>query len=185
MNREAAPDRFERDEVFLGQVAPLLDGLAARLREHLADASAAVRLTPQLALALRRLRPDEPRPMRELAGALGCDPSNVTGIADRLESLGLVVRRVAAHDRRVTELAVTARGAEVRDRFLRHLQRVPLRVDALAAEERELLLDLLRRLLGEEPGCAGGGGPPPCAAATGRAARSGIDGSGRAKGAGG
>ena len=45
--------------------------------------------------ALRQLDPDEPKPMSELAAALRCDNSNVTGIVDRLEDRGLVERRPA------------------------------------------------------------------------------------------
>ncbi|MQY20382.1 MarR family winged helix-turn-helix transcriptional regulator [Nocardia macrotermitis] len=44
-------------------------------------------------------------PMRELAGRLACDPSNLTGVADRMESRGLVVRTVNPADRRVKYLA--------------------------------------------------------------------------------
>jgi MarR family transcriptional regulator, organic hydroperoxide resistance regulator len=42
-------------------------------------------LSPPQVMALRQLDPDEPKPMSELAIALRCDNSNVTGIVDRLE----------------------------------------------------------------------------------------------------
>ena len=67
-------------------------------------------LSPPQVMALRQLDPDEPKPMSELALALRCDNSNVTGIVDRLEDRGLVERRAAAHDRRVKMLSITARG---------------------------------------------------------------------------
>src|SRR3954453_22636440 len=57
-------------------------------------------LSPPQVRALGVLDPDRPVPMSELAGALHCDNSNVTGIVDRLEDRGLVERRSAAHDRR-------------------------------------------------------------------------------------
>jgi DNA-binding MarR family transcriptional regulator len=71
-------------------------------------------LSPPQVMALRQLDPDEPKPMSELAIALRCDNSNVTGIVDRLEDRGLVERRPAEHDRRVKMLLITERGAQIR-----------------------------------------------------------------------
>src|SRR4051794_7591459 len=62
-------------------------------------------LSPPQVRALGVLDPDRPVPMSELAEALHCDNSNVTGIVDRLEDRGLVERRSAAHDRRGEKLA--------------------------------------------------------------------------------
>jgi DNA-binding MarR family transcriptional regulator len=47
---------------------------------------------------------------RKLAEALGVTPSNVTGIADRLEEQGLVSRTQNPEDRRETTLQATDRG---------------------------------------------------------------------------
>ena len=49
--------------------------------------------------------------MSALAGLLMCDNSNVTGIVDRLEALGLVERRPAEHDRRVKSRGPDRAGA--------------------------------------------------------------------------
>jgi DNA-binding MarR family transcriptional regulator len=57
--------------------------------------------------ALRLLDPDEPMPMSALAERLFGDASNVTGIADRLETRGLVRRESLAGDRRVKALTIT------------------------------------------------------------------------------
>jgi DNA-binding MarR family transcriptional regulator len=56
---------------------------------------------------------DEPSPMSSLAGHMGCDASNVTGIADRLEARGLI-RRETGTDRRIKLLALTPDGEKVR-----------------------------------------------------------------------
>ena len=53
-------------------------------------------------------------PMSALAGPLMCDNSNVTGIVDRLEALGLVERRPAERDRRVKAVALTEQGIALR-----------------------------------------------------------------------
>ena len=63
--------------------------------------------------------------MSELAEALNCDNSNVTGIVDRLEDRGLVERRSATHDRRVKMLVVTPRGAELRAQLAERLDEAP------------------------------------------------------------
>jgi DNA-binding MarR family transcriptional regulator len=42
--------------------------------------------------------------MKQIAGRMHCDASNLTGIVDRLEGRGLVERRVRADDRRVNDL---------------------------------------------------------------------------------
>ena len=58
-------------------------------------------LTPGDLRALFALDHDTPRPMRTLARAWACDASNVTWMVDRLESRGLVERRMLPSDRRV------------------------------------------------------------------------------------
>src|SRR6266700_6430068 len=57
-------------------------------------------------------------PMRDLAGRLQCDPSNVTFLADRLEERGLLERRPDPSDRRVKLLALTPAGLAVRMRIV-------------------------------------------------------------------
>src|SRR3954447_5933947 len=82
------------------------------------EAAAAVGLRPRQAQLLRLLDADTPVPMRQLACAMRCDPSNVTGLADRLERRGLVERRADPADRRVKALALTPDGARVREDFV-------------------------------------------------------------------
>lgn len=115
------------------------------LKQHFSECAAALDLSQQQALALREL--DEPTSMRELAGRLLCDASNVTGLVDRLEARGLVERRVDAEDRRVKWLVLTASGRQLR---ARHHQQVfadvPL-LSSLAPGDRRLFAELLTRLV--------------------------------------
>jgi MarR family transcriptional regulator, organic hydroperoxide resistance regulator len=104
-------------------------------------------LSPPQVRALGVLEPDRPVPMSELAEALHCDNSNVTGIVDRLEDRGLVERRSASHDRRVKMLAVTARGADVRARLAERLQEAPEALARLSPEDQRALRDIMRRAL--------------------------------------
>jgi DNA-binding MarR family transcriptional regulator len=105
-------------------------------------------LSPPQVMALRHLDPAEPKPMSELAAALHCDNSNVTGIVDRLEDRGLVERRAADHDRRVKMLMITERGAEVRARLSARLDEPPAPLARLSAEDQRTLRDIMRRALG-------------------------------------
>jgi MarR family transcriptional regulator, organic hydroperoxide resistance regulator len=104
-------------------------------------------LSPPQVMALRVLEPGEPVPMRELARALHCDNSNVTGIVDRLEDRGLVERRGAVHDRRVKMLTVTPSGAEVREQLERRLSDPPEPLARLSDADQRALRDVMRRAL--------------------------------------
>ena len=105
-------------------------------------------LAPAQVMAIGRLEPGRPCAMSELAGALRCDNSNVTGIADRLEARGLVERRAAERDRRVKMLHLTEEGAELRERLWERLSRPPEPIAALSEEDARALRDILRRALG-------------------------------------
>jgi DNA-binding MarR family transcriptional regulator len=98
-------------------------------------------------LRWRQLEPGRPVPMRELARALHCDNSNVTGIADRLEDRGLVERRGADHDRRVKLLCLTPEGEDLRERLRELLSRPPEPLARLTPADQRALRDIMRRAL--------------------------------------
>ena len=102
-------------------------------------------LAPQQAFAMMALKPEEPMSMSELAQALRCDNSNVTGIADRLEAAGLAERRAHPSDRRVKTLALTERGAEVRGLYKRRLAHTPPAIAALSDADAATLVEILSR----------------------------------------
>ena len=85
--------------------------------------------------------------MSELATALRCDNSNVTGIVDRLEARGLVERRPGERDRRVKMLEVTPEGEELRRRLHDRLSRPPEPLASLGEEDARALRDILARAL--------------------------------------
>jgi DNA-binding MarR family transcriptional regulator len=86
----------------------------------------------------------EPTPMSSLAEHMGCDASNVTGIADRLEARGLI-RRETGSDRRIKLLALTPEGEKVRDRLRQRLSRTSP-AGNLSVSERRTLKDLLSKM---------------------------------------
>ena len=104
-------------------------------------------LAPMQSMALMQLRPGEPMTMSAMAHALQCDNSNVTGIADRLEAMGLVERRAAEHDRRVKTLVITELGAQVRGQVEKRMSVPPPPLAGLSEEDAATLRDILQRAL--------------------------------------
>lgn len=118
--------------------------LARRMLEHFDRRVARLGLTVPQAMLLREL--GEPLAMNRVAERLHCDASNVTGIVDRLETRGLVERRVRDGDRRVKELVLTAGGRRVRTQVMRVAAAMP-GIRGLSAEEQSHLHGLLERAL--------------------------------------
>ena len=119
----------------------------SRVREHLLATITELGLSFPQAHALKVLHPGNPIPMRELADGLHCDPSNITGIVDRLGDRGLVERGSAPGDRRVKTLMLTEEGTALRMRLLDRLSEPPPGLGKLAVDEQRQLRDLLRRAL--------------------------------------
>jgi DNA-binding MarR family transcriptional regulator len=101
-------------------------------------------LAPQQMIALRMLGAG-PRKMSELAQALFCDNSNVTGIVDRLEERGLVRREAAEGDRRVKMLVLTKDGERMRVEITKRMAEPPPPIAALSEKDQRELRDILQR----------------------------------------
>jgi MarR family transcriptional regulator, organic hydroperoxide resistance regulator len=119
---------------------------------HFAAAVAEVDLAPAQARALHELALERPISMRELAERLKSDPSNVTGLIDRLEARGLVERRPHPSDRRIKGLALTAAGARLRARLFARLYSAPPAVASLAERDQRALRDVLQRVVSNSTG---------------------------------
>lgn len=131
------------------EVVELIGTVVARYHEEYEEAAAAHALTGAQARVLGLLAL-EPTPMRKIADKLKCEPSNVTGIIDRLESRGLVERRPDPADRRVKVAAPTEEGRATARRLRESLRFAREPLGELTAAERTLLRDLLKRMLGED-----------------------------------
>ena len=107
-------------------------------------------LHPGQAIVVRLLA--EPRPMGELAEAMHCDNSNITGIVDRLEERGLVERQPADYDRRVKLIALTSDGKDLREELNRHVAEPPEALTRLSEDDQRTLRDILRRAVAEPDG---------------------------------
>ncbi len=100
------------------QLDAVVDGLlevAKRTHEVVVVVATRHDLTAQQVGLLRLL--DEPVSMRAFAEELSCDPSNVTGLVDRVERLGLVDRVPDPTDRRIRVLTLTPKGRRLRTRI--------------------------------------------------------------------
>lgn len=142
------------------QLARTLILVGERIKASFAESAESLGLPVPLARTLLAL--GAPEPMRELADHLACDPSHITGIADRLEERGLA-RRVVGHDRRVKLLELTEEGAAVRARLIA-VSTAGSPISRLEPSRRRELLALFSELL-EEP--SQGAGRPVAATAQG------------------
>ncbi|MCB5180943.1 MarR family winged helix-turn-helix transcriptional regulator [Streptomyces antimicrobicus] len=129
------------------EVVELIGDVVARYHQEYEQAAASHQLTGAQARVLGLLAV-EATPMRRIAQKLKCEPSNITGIVDRLESRGLVERRPDPADRRVKLAAATQEGMQTADRLRESLDFAREPLAALSEEERTALRDLLRRMLG-------------------------------------
>ncbi|WP_432125858.1 MarR family winged helix-turn-helix transcriptional regulator [Streptomyces sp. bgisy082] len=132
------------------EVVELIGTVVARYYEEYEQAAAEHALTGAQARVLGLLSL-EPLPMRRIAQKLKCEPSNITGIVDRLEARGLVERRPAPDDRRVKLAVPTDEGRTVARRLRESLDFAREPLGELTEVERALLRDLLKRMLGEVP----------------------------------
>lgn len=88
-----------------------------------------------------------PMTMRELASASFCEPSALTGIVDKLESLGFLSRRASTEDRRSKQVSLTRSGAAFRRRLLDRFKEPAPWMAALSPEDQLQFLAILRRAI--------------------------------------
>ncbi|HEY7025713.1 MAG TPA: MarR family transcriptional regulator [Candidatus Limnocylindrales bacterium] len=124
----------------------LIVQLSRQMTSEFEEQLAELDLTGPQAQLLRQL--DEPLPMVGAAERLHCDPSNITGIVDRLERRGLVQRNSTPGDRRVKELELTAEGRRLKIKVDEILSGMSA-LEGLNAGDREALASLLARSLAE------------------------------------
>ncbi|MFF9274101.1 MarR family winged helix-turn-helix transcriptional regulator [Streptomyces griseosporeus] len=151
----ATPHTTRRPDALTLEVVDLIGSVVARYHEEYEEAAAEHALTGAQAKLLGLLTL-EPLPMRKLAHKLKCEPSNVTGIVDRLEARGLVERRPDPADRRVKVAVATDEGRRIARTLRDSLRFAREPLAALTEQERLALRDLLRRMLGEDAADAAG-----------------------------
>ena len=146
---------MERVSVTVKRAVPLPDQVWSllvqvsmdRVHRHFGQTAAGLDLAPAQALALQELQADQPISMRQLAARLKCDPSNITGLIDRLELRGLVERRAHPADRRIKYLLLTREGAILRKELEARLFAAPHWIANLNESDQRRLRDLLVEML--------------------------------------
>lgn len=138
------------------EVAGMILSLAGRLQDNYAAHASGLGLTGAQIKVLMALRPGVGVPMRVLADRIRSDPSNLTGLVDKLEARGVLVRIPDRLDRRVKALVLTERGEELRAAFWGRLSGDAGPVAHLSRDELTALRDALLPALGGSAGGTGG-----------------------------
>lgn len=129
------------------EVVELLFEYVEKLRAHFETVAHAHDLTPVQAKVVLTLGDSDS--MGCVAGSLGCDPSNITGVVDRLEERGLLARAEAPHDRRIKVLKPTPAGRRLREALevevFRDIPGLSVLTSAQVAELRTALAALCGR----------------------------------------
>jgi DNA-binding MarR family transcriptional regulator len=133
------------------EVAGLWFAMDSRLQAHFAELAAEQSLSAIQAKVLIQLDQAGAVTTRALADRLQYDPSNLTGVIDRLEALGAVRRRPDPRDRRVKGVVLTERGQELRDTFWRRLVGEAGPLGRLSEGDLDHLRTILRSALAGPP----------------------------------
>ena len=140
------------------EVIELLFTYVNKLQVHFEEVAAAHDLSPIQAKVILSL--GQPEPLGCLAQELGCDPSNVTSLVDRLEERGLLTRAGSRDDRRVKVLEATAAGTQLRQALSNALFGDVPGMSSLSPAQVSELRRALGALCGQSIGEADEGEPP-------------------------
>ena len=127
------------------QLADLCFAVIRPLRHHASELAAEFDLSFLQSRALWRL--EQPLATGALAEQLGLDPSNITGVVDRLEARGLIERQPHPEDRRIKLLALTRAGRAIRADLDERLFTTVTLCEALSESEQHQLAALLTKIL--------------------------------------
>ena len=144
-NHPSEPSSPAADPQAQRQLADLCFAVIRPLRHHASELAAEFDLSFLQSRALWRL--ERPLATGALAEQLGLDPSNITGVVDRLEARGLIERQPHPDDRRVKLLALTRAGRAIRADLNERLFTTVTLFEALTPDEQRELAALLTKVL--------------------------------------
>ena len=114
---EAMIDELLQNNLYWGLVL-----VALRAKHSMNSLAEKHDLAIMQAVTLCTIESKAPMPMNSISEQLFCDASNVTGIVDRLVAHGLVARQENPQDRRLKLVALTDKGATLKEKILTELQ---------------------------------------------------------------
>ncbi|MCE9670667.1 MarR family transcriptional regulator [Myxococcus stipitatus] len=150
MSRNIHPKEDEDLSADVLRLQQLLLALGRRrsLRDPIASTCEQLQFTPPQVHALLWLGQDGSLTMGELARRLGVTEKTVTGVVDRLEREGHLLRERSASDRRVVRCRLTTEGLQTFQRLERFVNQGMFQVmGILDASDRKALFRILEKLL--------------------------------------
>lgn len=136
-------------EINAAQICEELTGAMIRFKAHLYDVAESYNLRPQQYHIMHNLYARGNLTMGQLAQALRCDPSNITGIVDRLVTNELVSRQECPTDRRAKSLRITEKGRALMDDIS---QKMPAKLGCTKLSQAQMysLHEILAQLNGDQ-----------------------------------
>ena len=145
-DRAPRDNPLDRRDPITAEVLELFWAVSQAFYANYDEAAEQHDLTRMQAFVLAQLL-SGPKPMRSLAENLKCEPSNITGLVDRMEARGLVTREPDPEDRRVKNITATELGRQSFEAVWSGLKFAAEPLHALGEDERATLRDLLKRIV--------------------------------------
>lgn len=118
-----------------------------RSKQRLRVFAAEHEITGVQAMVLLILEVKKPQKMSYFSELFECDASNVTGITDRLEQVGLIRRENDLNDRRIRLIQLTDEGIVLRKKLLSELANSDaIGLDVLSKSDKNKLFEILAKL---------------------------------------
>jgi DNA-binding MarR family transcriptional regulator len=130
--------------------ALLVEFLMGHKKRFQAIAAEAGFQPPQVGMMMHLRDYPDGMAMNALAAECGCDPSNITGLVDKLEERGMVRRETAPNDRRVKLIVLTNDGRAFMKEVFNKLHEPPDWMLKLPQSDLRAMHDALRRGLHPE-----------------------------------
>jgi MarR family transcriptional regulator, 2-MHQ and catechol-resistance regulon repressor len=145
--RRIVDDEFDEDTKASLKLWLVMARASRAIAERTRKSMESSGLSPSEFGVLEALYHKGPLTIGEIGGRLLMASGSMTYVVDKLESRGLLARRVSADDRRAILVELTPQGDSwISDIFPRHAEEIRQATDGLTVEEKHITAALLRRL---------------------------------------